>query len=78
MSVSTVQPSLNQEFLCKLSKTLKCLCALYMKKRKVGNYFIWKVKHETISEYEKTPVDPRLLNDILWGLKALCAIEPDG
>ena len=22
---------------------------------------------------EKTPVDPRPLNDILWGLKAFCA-----
>ena len=25
---------------------------------------------------EKTPVDLRLLNDILWGLKALCVIHP--
>ena len=31
VSVSTVQPSLNQEFLCTLS--LKCLCTLEMKKR---------------------------------------------
>ena len=47
VSVSTVQPSLNQEFLC----TLKCLCTLYIKKRKEGIYFIWKVKHETIYEW---------------------------
>ena len=45
VSVSTVQPLLNQELV--LSKTLKCLCTLYMKKRKAGTYFIRKVKHET-------------------------------
>ena len=32
VSVSTVQPSLNQEFLSTLRKTLKCLCTLSMKK----------------------------------------------
>ena len=37
-SVSTVQPSLNQEFV--LSKTLKCLSTLYMKKCKAGAYSI--------------------------------------
>ena len=37
-----------------------------MKKRKANAHFIWKVMND-----EKTPVDPWLLYDILWGLKAL-------
>jgi hypothetical protein len=38
VSVSTVQPLLNQGFLC----TLKCPCTLYMKKRKAETLFYIK------------------------------------
>ena len=45
-----------------------------MKKQKEETYFIWKVMHQSISmNDEKNPLDPQLLNDILWGLETLCA-----
>ena len=43
-------------------------------KHKEDTYFIWKVMHQNIyMNDEKNPLDPQLLNDILWGLKTLCA-----
>ena len=50
VSVSTVQPSLNQEFLSTL-KSFKISLYTLNKKRKEETSFIWKVMHESISEW---------------------------
>ena len=42
------------------------------KNRKAGSYSIWKVKHETISEWWKNSCRPTASQEILWALKALC------
>ena len=46
--------------------------SLYTKNRKEETYFSWKVMHQSMND-EKSPLDLPLLNDILWGLKNLCA-----
>ena len=54
---STVQPSkIMNPYV--LRKTLKCICTLQIKKCKAETYFIWKVMHESISEWWKTSCRP--------------------
>ena len=55
--VSTVQPSLNQEFLC-THKNFKMSLYTLNEKRKAETYFIWKAMHESISEWWKNSCRP--------------------
>ena len=74
VSVSTVQPSLNQEFLCIEIFFFKIFVHFKWKtaKQRPILYENWCLKANLNDE--KAFVDQWLLYDILWGLKALCEI----
>ena len=72
VSASTVQPSINLEFLFTYKNLKMFLYTLFLK-RESTDIQIWKVMHEIIAEWWKNYVDPWSHYDMFWGLKAHCA-----